>query len=97
MPLSSHTARVSAGAGTLSVSQPEGGKEHCGPMPADTLDATAADRASGVDSTSQEPNFPSEMPDPMKLPGASLKSIHASRGDDADVVSARNTITIGVS
>lgn len=53
MPLSSHTARVSAGGGTLSVSQPEGGKEHCGPVPTDTLDATAADRASGLDSTSQ--------------------------------------------
>ncbi|MFJ9373917.1 transposase [Streptomyces sp. NPDC101455] len=45
---------MSAGGGTLSVSQPEGGKEHCGPVPTDTLDATAADRASGVDSTSQE-------------------------------------------
>lgn len=54
MPLSSHTARVSAGGGTLSVSQPKGGKEHCGPVPTDTLDATAADRASGLDSTSQE-------------------------------------------
>lgn len=55
MPLSSHTAWVSAGGGTLSVSQPEGGKEHCGPVPTDILDATAADRASAVDSTSQEP------------------------------------------
>ncbi|WP_405781074.1 IS110 family transposase [Streptomyces sp. NBC_01378] len=54
MPLSSHTARVSVGGGTLSVSQPKGGKEHCGPVPTDTLDATAANRASGLDSTSQE-------------------------------------------
>ncbi|MFE9824300.1 hypothetical protein ACFYSH_19550 [Streptomyces sp. NPDC005791] len=35
-PLSSHTARVSAGDGTLSMSRPEGGKEHCGLVPADT-------------------------------------------------------------
>ncbi|SOE59590.1 hypothetical protein SAMN05446589_1561 [Streptomyces sp. OV198] len=32
-----------------------GGKGHCGPVPTDTLDATAADRASGPDSTSQGP------------------------------------------
>src|SRR5690242_14622910 len=55
MPLSSHTAWVSAGGGTLSESQPMGGKGHCGPVPTDTLDATAADRASGPDSTSQGP------------------------------------------
>ncbi|GAB3168969.1 hypothetical protein GCM10027162_07260 [Streptomyces incanus] len=41
------SARVSAGGGTLSVSRPEGGKEHYGPVPTNTLDATAADRASG--------------------------------------------------
>jgi Transposase len=32
-----------------------GGKGHCGPVPTDTLDATAADHASGLDSTSQGP------------------------------------------
>jgi hypothetical protein len=50
MPLSSHTARVPVGGGTLSMSQPtRGGKEHCGPVPTGTLDATAANRASGLD------------------------------------------------
>jgi len=49
MPLSSHTARVPVGGGTLSASQPEGGKEHYGPVPTGTLDATAANRASGLD------------------------------------------------
>jgi hypothetical protein len=50
MPLSSHTARVPVSGGTLSVSQPaRGGKKHCGPVPTGTLDATAADRAPGLD------------------------------------------------
>ncbi len=53
MPLSSHTARVPDGGGTLIMSQPEGGMGQREPVPTGTLNATAADRASGVDSTSQ--------------------------------------------
>ncbi|WP_345124429.1 hypothetical protein [Streptomyces chiangmaiensis] len=49
MPLSGHTAWVPAGGGTLRTSQPEGGKEQVEPVPTGTLDATAANRASGID------------------------------------------------
>ncbi|MGI5193322.1 hypothetical protein ACQEVY_06715 [Streptomyces sp. CA-288835] len=49
MPLSSHTARVPDGGGTLEKSQPGGGKEQVEPVPSGTLDATAANRASGID------------------------------------------------
>src|SRR5690242_3345222 len=52
-PLSSHTARVPASSGQLITSQPElGGMRSCEPILTGTLDATAADRASGSDSTS---------------------------------------------
>jgi hypothetical protein len=57
------------------VISPGGGKEHCGPVPTDTLDATAADRA-GVDSTSQElgPEAPSLSYPPARPARAALET-----------------------
>lgn len=48
MPLSSHTAWVPDGGGTLSMSQPESGKELCEPVPSGTLGRYETEDPRGV-------------------------------------------------